>query len=257
LIFVDEFGANLGMTRLYGYAPSGQRAYGKAPENTDPNLTLVLGLELQGLVAPVVFEGAMNRPRFETYAREYLAPVLQPGDVVLVDRIKAHLNPEVRAAIEAAGAEFHPLPPYSPDFSPVEECGSKVKQALRSAGQRTVVGVLDAMDSALHQVTPKDAEGWFRHDGYLDRPPHPRPQRRGTPRSPAPRGRTPRGRTSHRCRARDSPTSGTKVRGLYQTQQRTALEAVREADVSTCRDWFLGCNTVSPSACLPSERFVP
>jgi len=193
------------MTRLYGYAPSGQRAYGKAPENTGPNLTLVLGLDLEGVVAPVVFEGAMNRPRFEAYAREYLAPLLRPGDVVLADRLKAHLYPEIRTAIEATGAEYHPLPPYSPDFSPVEECGSKIKGALRAAGQRTVVGVFDAMGSALHQVTPKDAEGWFRHDGYLDDPPRPRPQRRGAPRSRAPRGRTPRGRTPRKRRGRDPP----------------------------------------------------
>jgi transposase len=208
LIFVDEFGANLGMTRLYGYAPSGQRAYGKAPVNTDPNLTLVLGLESEGLVAPVVFEGAMNRSRFETYTREYLAPVLHADDIVLADRLKAHLSPEVRAAIEATGAEYHLLPPYSPDFSPVEECGSKIKEALRAAGQRTVVGVFEAMDRALHQVTPKDAEGWFLHAGYLDQPPHPRPQRRGTPQSRAPRSRTPRGRTPRRRRSRDPPTSG-------------------------------------------------
>jgi transposase len=207
MIFVDEFGANLGMTRLYGYALDGQRAYGAAPENKDPNLTLVLGLDLQGLVAPVVFEGAMNRPRFETYAREYLAPVLRPGDIVLADNIRAHLSPEVRRVIEATGAEYHMLPPYSPDFSPVEECGSKIKQALRVAGQRTVVGVLDAIDRALHQVTPKDAEGWFGHAGYLDRPPRPRPQRRDAPRGRAPRGRTPRGHTSRKsCRARAPPT---------------------------------------------------
>jgi transposase len=203
LIFLDEFGANLGMTRHYGYAPRGQRAYGAAPANTDPNLTLVLGLELQGLVAPVVFEGAMNRPRFETYAREYLAPVLHPGDVVLADRLKPHLSPEVRTAIEATGAEYHLLPPYSPDFSPVEECGSKIKEALRAAGQRSVVSVFDAMDNALHQVTPKDAEGWFGHAGYLDRPPHPRPQRRGAPRTRSSRVRTPRGRTPRKRRAQD------------------------------------------------------
>jgi transposase len=202
LIFVDEFGANQGMTRLYGYAPRGQRVYGAAPANTDPNLTLVFGLELQGLVAPVVFEGAMNRPRFETYARDYLAPVLHAGDVVLADRLKAHQSPEVRAAIEATGAKYHLLPPYSPDFSPVEECGSKIKEALRAAGQRTVVGVFDAMDKALHQVTPKDAEGWFQHAGYLDRPPRPRPQRRGAPRTSASRVRTPRGRTPRKRRGR-------------------------------------------------------
>jgi transposase len=203
LIFLDEFGANLGMTRLYGYAPRGQRVYGSAPANTDPNLTLELGLDLKGLVAPVVFEGAMNGPRFETFAREYLAPVLHPGDIVLADRLKAHQSPEARAAIEATGAEYRLLPPYSPDFSPVEECGSKIKEALRAAGQRTVVGVFDAMDRALHQVTPKDAEGWFEHTGYLDQPPRPRPQRRGAPRTRASRLRTPRGRTPRKRRARN------------------------------------------------------
>jgi transposase len=196
------------MTRFYGYAPSGQRAYGAAPRNTAPNLTLVFGLDLQGLVAPVVFEGAMNRRRFETYTRNYLAPVLRPGEVVLADRLKAHLYPEVRDAIEATGAKYHPLPPYSPDFSPVEECGSKIKEALRAAGQRTVVGVFDAMDRALHEVTPKDAEGWFRHAGYLDSPPRPRPQRRGSPRVRAPRGRTPRPRRLRTRRARGPPTPG-------------------------------------------------
>ena len=190
------------MTRLYGYAPSGRRAYGAAPANTDPNLTLVLGLDRQGPVAPVAFEGAMNRLRFETYAREYLAPLLRPGDVVLADRLKAHLSPDVRAAIEATGAEYHLLPPYSPDFSPVENCGSKVKEALRAAAKRTVPDVLDAMDRALRQVTPKDAKGWFLHKGYFDRRDRPSPRRRGTPRRCAPQPHMPCQR-----RARDPPTT--------------------------------------------------
>jgi transposase len=205
MIFLDEFGANLGMTRFYGYAPRGQRAYGKAPTNKDPHLTLVLGLDMQGLVAPVVFEGSMNRARFETYARDYLAPVLRPGDVVLADNIKPHLSPEVREVIEAAGAEYHLLPPYSPDFSPVEECGSKIKEALRTERQRTVVGVFDAMDRALHQVTPNDAAGWFGHAGYLDRPPRPGRWRKGTPPHRPPRRRTPRRGMPGKPRPRDRP----------------------------------------------------
>jgi transposase len=185
------------MTRLYGYAPRGTRAYGKAPENTNPNLTLVFGLELEGVVAPVVFEGAMNRLRFETYVQDYLAPVLKPGDIVLADRLKAHLSPNVRAAIEATGAHYHPLPPYSPDFAQVEGCGSKIKQALRTAAERTVPGVFDAMDQALRDVTPQDAAGWFWHTGYIDRPPHLRPHR-----DRPPRGNTPQARTRG---ARDPP----------------------------------------------------
>lgn len=173
LIFFDEFGTNLGMTRRYGYAPEGARAYGKAPNYTDPNITLVLGLGLRGLFAPIAFEGAMNGDIFEQYVREHVAPLLQPGDVVVWDGLGAHRVKGAREAVEARGAKVLPLPPYSPELSPVEECGSKIKSAVRAEAPRTVEAVYDAMGRAIGRVTPQDARGWFNH-ASRDRAPRPR-----------------------------------------------------------------------------------
>jgi transposase len=175
LIFFDEFGTNLGMTRRYGYAPEGERAYGKAPNCTDPNITLVLGLGLRGIVAPLAFEGAMNGDIFEQYVREQAAPLLQPGDIVVWDGLSSHHVKGAREAVEARGATCLPLPPYSPELSPVEECGSKIKQAIRAEEPRTVEAVYDAMGRAIGRVTPQDARGWFDH-ASRDRAPRPRPR---------------------------------------------------------------------------------
>jgi transposase len=161
------------MTRRYGYAPQGERAYGKAPENTDPNITLVLGLRLLGIVTPFAFEGAMDGNTFEQYVRDQVAPLLVPGDVVVWDGLGAHRVKGAREAIEARGAELRPLPPYSPEMSPAEECGSKIKQAIRSEAPRTVQAVYDAMGRAIGEVTQQDARGWFDH-ASRDRAPRPR-----------------------------------------------------------------------------------
>ena len=177
LIFFDEFGTNLGMTRRYGYAPAGERAYGKAPNCTDPNITLVIGLGLRGLFAPFAFEGAMNGDLFEQYVREQVAPLLRPGDVVVWDNLGAHRVKGAREAVEARGAKVLPLPPYSPELSPVEECGSKIKGAVRAEAPRTVEAVYDAMRRAIGRVTPQDARGWFEH-ASRDRAPRPRTRAR-------------------------------------------------------------------------------
>jgi len=201
LIFVDEFGTHLGMSRFYGWAMSGDRAYGAVPCNPDPNVTLVIGLRMDGVVAPLAFKGAMDGPVFLTYAQTQLAPQLQPGDIVLVDGLGAHRKEGVREVIEARGAEYRFLPPYSPDLSPVENCGSKVKQAIRAEEPRTVGALYDAMGRALHSVTAGDARAWFERVGYL--PPrrrrvHLRSGARYYPRRPPPlllaRGRDHRGR---------------------------------------------------------------
>jgi transposase len=180
LIFLDEFGTHLGMSRLHGRAPAGQRAHATAPCNTDPHITLVTGLSLDGVVAPFAFEGSMNGDVFEAYIRHQLAPHLRRGDVVVADGLSAHRNLAARQAIEAQRARYWILPPYSPDLSPVEECGSKIKEAIRAEAPRTVQGVYDAMGRAIGRVTQTDSEGWFRHRGY---PPRRHPQRR--PRSQA------------------------------------------------------------------------
>lgn len=199
------------MTRWYGWAPVGERAYGSAPDNPDPNLTIEFGLGLRGVVAPIVIQGAMNGPTFLAYVQNELCPWLRPGDVVLADGLSAHRAAGVKEAIEAAGARYQPLPPYSPDLSPIEQCGSKVKQAIRAAEPRTVNAAYEATENALGSVTREDARGWFEHAGYV--PPRPirrrlRPGARYFPRRPPSlllaRGR-PHGNHRQRDRAPPEP----------------------------------------------------
>lgn len=166
LVFVDEFGINLAMTRRYARAPAGQRAYGSAPVCYGDNITLVCGVRLRGPVAPLMFPGPMTREAFEAYVRRFLARTLRPGDVVIWDGLGAHKSAAARAAIEARGARVLPLPPYSPDFSPVEHCGSKVKTRLRSVAARTFDALVDAACGAFEDVSRNDILGWFTHDGY-------------------------------------------------------------------------------------------
>lgn len=165
-VFVDEFGANLGMTRRYARALRGKRAVGAVPANPDPNITLVMGLRHDGIVAPFAFEGAMNGDTFTAYAETQLAPHLQPGDIVFVDGLGSHRSRAARAAIEARGAELRILPPYSPDLTPVEKSGSKVKEIVRGMDPRTVAAVIDAMGDGIGAVTAADARAWFASSGY-------------------------------------------------------------------------------------------
>jgi transposase len=162
LVFVDECGANTAMTRTYGRAPAGQRVYTDAPGHWE-SITMTCGLRLSGVTAAMAFPGATNADLFETYVEEVLVPELRPGDVVVWDNVKPHQSDEAVDAVEAAGARVVPLPPYSPDLTPVEELASKVKGALRSAAARATEAVYAAFASALHDVTPENIAGWF-HD---------------------------------------------------------------------------------------------
>ena len=163
MIFVDEFGYHLGMTRGYARAPRSERAYGAAPCKTNPKLTLVLGLGLRGVVAPFGFEGARNGHVFASYVSSCLAPVLRKGDIVVVDGLSAHRSEPARQAVRNQGAQLWILPPYSPDLSPVEECGAKLKHHVRSQEPRTVSALIDALGEAIGKVSWKDAWGWFTH----------------------------------------------------------------------------------------------
>lgn len=162
LVFVDEFGATTAMTRRYGRAPEGERVEAAAP-GAWKNVTLIVGVRPTAVVAPFVFEGATDGAAFGTYVPKVLVPELRPGDVVVWDNLKPHKNAQVVAAIEAKGARVEPLPVYSPDLTPVEELGSKVKEFLRSVGARTTRTVMGAVGAALEQITPTDIAGWF-HD---------------------------------------------------------------------------------------------
>src|SRR3954466_12397447 len=160
LVFVDECGANTAMTRRYGRAPAGQRVYTDTPGHWD-SITLISGMRLSGVTATLAFPGATNTEVFETYVAEVLAPELKPGDVVIWDNLKPHQSEEAIEAVEAAGARVVPLPPWSPDLTPIEEMVSKVKGSMRSAAARTKEAVYAAFGSALHDVTPEDIAGWF------------------------------------------------------------------------------------------------
>src|SRR5262249_2305371 len=161
LVFVDECGANTAMTRTYCRAPAGRRVYATTPGHWE-SITLTSGMRLSGVTATLAFPGATNTAIFEEYVAEVLVPELKPDDVVIWDNLKPHQSEEAVEAVEAVGAQVVPLPPWSPDLTPIEEMISKVKGALRSAGARTTEAVYAAFASALHDVTPENIAGWFQ-----------------------------------------------------------------------------------------------
>jgi len=162
LVFVDECGADTAMTRTYGRAPVGQRVDATTPGHWE-SITLTSGMRLSGVTATLAFPGATNAAVFEGYVEEVLVPELKPGDVVIWDNLKPHQSEDAIEAVEAAGARVVPLPPWSPDLTPIEEMISKVKGSLRSAAARTTEAVYAAFGSALHDVTPENIAGWFQH----------------------------------------------------------------------------------------------
>src|SRR5512147_263800 len=159
-VFVDEAGAHTAMTRTYGRAPRGQRVRGAVPGRWT-SVTLVAGLRRSGVVAPLAFEGAMDAPTFRAYVEQILTPELRPGDVVIWDNLKPHADRQARAAVAGAGAAVEPLPPYSPDLTPIEELWSKVKGVLRSVAGRTTAAVYEGRRQAFALVRPQDTLGWF------------------------------------------------------------------------------------------------
>jgi len=162
LVFVDECGANTAMTRTHGRAPVGQRVYTDTPGHWE-SITLTCGLRLSGVTTALAFPDATNTAMFENYVEDVLVPELKPGDVVVWDNLKPHQSEEAVEAVERAGARVVPLPPWSPDLTPIEEMFSKVKEAMRSMAARTTETVYTAFASALHEVTLNDIAGWFGH----------------------------------------------------------------------------------------------
>src|SRR4051812_19536101 len=163
-VFVDETGVTTAMTPAYGRAPAGQRVESSVPASWE-SVTVIAAMGLDGVRAPQAFEGALNASTFQTYVEQVLVPALHRGDVVVFDNLSSHLSPEVFEAIERAGASVLPLPPYSPDFNPIEEMFSKFKGFLRRIGARAKEHLYDAIGDGLREVTPQDILGWFRHAG--------------------------------------------------------------------------------------------
>ena len=161
LVFVDESGANTKMTRLRGRALGGQRLLACVPHGHYQTSTLIAGVRLGGPCAPWLFDGAMNGEMFLAWVRQGLAPTLRLGDVVILDNLSTHKIRGVRAAIEAAGARLLYLPPYSPDFNPIEQMWSKIKQVLRSHAPRTADELLQAAQAAFNAISATDCKGFF------------------------------------------------------------------------------------------------
>jgi transposase len=166
LIFVDESGANTAMSRTRARAPRGHRAVGTLPHGHWKTMTLLGALGLKGPVAGVTVDGPTDTEVFRAFVTNALAPALHRGDVVVWDNLSAHKAAGVTRTLTNCGARLLPLPPYSPDLSPIEPEWSKVKQALRSAQARTPEALGQAVAHAFGTITAKDARGWFRKCGY-------------------------------------------------------------------------------------------
>jgi transposase len=166
LIFVDESGLNLALTRRYARAPRGVRAVGSVPQNQGQNLTVLAALNGGGIEAALVVPGATDREVFLSFLQQVLGPQLKPGVVVVMDNLAAHKNPEVAEAIQKRGAQLCYLPPYSPDYNPIEQAWSKIKTFLRGIGARTYRKLSRSLKAVLAQVISQDTQAWFAHCGY-------------------------------------------------------------------------------------------
>ena len=166
LVFIDETGASTRMARLRGRAPRGERCRAAIPHGHWKTTTLVAALRLEGMTAPMVIDGAMNGEAFRAWVRQMLAPSLSPGDVVVMDNLPAHKVGGVREAIEARGARLLYLPPYSPDFNPIEQAFVKLKALLRKAAARTLEGLETAIADALDAFLPAECANYFTAAGY-------------------------------------------------------------------------------------------
>jgi transposase len=166
LVFIDEFGATTHMTRTHGRGPRGERVVCKTPHGHWMTLSTIAAMTIDGMITGLTFEGATNAEMFEGFVEQFLIPKLKRGQIVVLDNLKAHKSPQVVALIESVGARVLLLPPYSPDFNPIEMAFSKVKSLLRKLGARTVQALFNTIGPALSSVTPGDAVNYMHHSGY-------------------------------------------------------------------------------------------
>jgi len=166
LVFIDETWASTNMARLRGRAPKGERLRTGIPHGHWRTTTFVAGLRLAGMVAPMVLDGPINGHAFQAYVDQVLVPELKPGDIVIMDNLGSHKGRGVRTAIEAAGAMLLYLPPYSPDFNPIENAFSKLKALLRKAAERTVDALWDTIGTLIPTFTPTECANFFAAAGY-------------------------------------------------------------------------------------------
>jgi len=166
LLFVDESSTNIALTPRYGRAPKGERARGRAPRNWGKNVTLISSIGSEGIGPSMSIEGPSETDSLGIYVREILVPNLKAGQIVLMDNLSVHKGKWVRELIERRGCQLWLLPPYSPDFNPIEEAFSKVKALLRRAQARVLEALFEATEEALLAISAQDARGYFEHCGY-------------------------------------------------------------------------------------------
>lgn len=166
LIFIDESGVNLAMVRLYARSLRGRRARGSRPHKRGRNVSIIGAISVKEVVASVNLLGGTDGITFEAFIQQKLVPKLWKGACVLMDNYSIHKGKEVEKLIEAVGARVIYLPPYSPDFSPIENFWSKVKSTLRSLGARTYQALESAIGNAFSQVSEQDIRNWFTHCCY-------------------------------------------------------------------------------------------
>jgi transposase len=165
-VFIDETWASTNMARRHGRCLRGERLRIGVPHGHWKTTTFVGALTLRGFIAPFVLDGPINRDAFETYVEKVLCPQLRPADVVIMDNLSSHKGPCVREMIEAAGAHLLYLPPYSPDFNPIEKAFSKLKALLRKAAERTLEGLWTKIGALIQLVTPDECRNYFTAAGY-------------------------------------------------------------------------------------------
>lgn len=167
LVFIDETSVKTNMTRLRGRASRGVRLHAGAPFGKWHSQSFIAGLTSEALIAPWVIDGAMNGQIFAAYVETQLAPVLEPGTVVILDNLSAHRNPRAAQALKSRGCWFLYLPPYSPDLNPIEMAFAKLKAHLRRIGARTFDQVLDAIGDICDLFTPVECWNFLKHAGYV------------------------------------------------------------------------------------------
>ncbi len=166
LVFLDEFGAATNMARTRARGPRGQRVVCKTPHGHWKTLSTVAAMSLTGVVTAVAYDGAMNTECFVGFVEQFLIEKLKPGQVLILDNLPAHKSPRIDQLVESVGAKVMRLPPYSPDFNPIEMAISKVKAMLRKLAARTVDALIDAIGTSLLAVSAQDALGYILHCGY-------------------------------------------------------------------------------------------
>jgi Transposase and inactivated derivatives len=166
LVFLDEFGATTTMQRTHGRAPPGERVVSKVPHGHWKLISTIAAMTVRGIEVSASFDGATDTDLFITFVREALVPTLVCDQVVVMDNLPPHKSPEVDRLIQSAGARVLRLPPYSPDYNPIEQAISKIKSVLKKLAYRSIEGLFSGITEALSSITPTDAFNYIAHGGY-------------------------------------------------------------------------------------------